>query len=256
MLSAGVIEKFIVIISPSALGYGKEYLVIVRKRGEKQNVFNKLSLLGDVLLEVQSLGGFSVFSLVLREYSEDKIQFLDDALKPATVETMIATDSHKTKAKLSNTDLSILKCLILNPRMETSEISKKLSISTKTVTRRLGVMRNTQTVKFSLLLNPASLRGYIHFAITMKIKEGTYQRILAKIYSDFPEYFLLHPPTAPQDTITVLFLSKDVFTADKILETIESYRGVIQTEVILPTKIMIHQEWLTKQIEKKLKEPV
>src|SRR5207249_6710263 len=96
LLSAGVIEKFIVIISPSALGYGKEYLVIVRKRGEKQNVFNKLSLLGDVLLEVQSLGGFSVFSLVLREYSEDKIQFLDDALKPATVETMIATDSHKT----------------------------------------------------------------------------------------------------------------------------------------------------------------
>lgn len=253
MLSSGVIDKFIAIISPSALGYGKECFVIVRKRGEKQNIFNNLSLLGDVILEVQSLGGASAFRLILREESEHKIQILVDALKPAIVEAVLATGSYKTKAKLSKTDLSILKCLILNPRMETSELAKKLSISTKTVTRRLGVMENNHTLKFSLLLNPASLRGYILFAVTMKIKEGVYQRILSNIYSDFPEYFLLHPPTLPQDTITVLFLSKDVFTADKILETIESYKGVIQTEVFLPTNIKLHQDWLIADIEKKLK---
>ncbi|HEX9319545.1 MAG TPA: winged helix-turn-helix transcriptional regulator [Nitrososphaeraceae archaeon] len=253
MLSSGVIDKFIAIISPSALGYGKECFVIVRKRGEKQNVFNNLSLLGDVILEVQSLGGASAFRLILREESEHKIQILVDALKPAIVETVLATGSYKTKAKLSKTDLSILKYLILNPRMETSELAKKLSISTKTVTRRLGVMEDNHTLKFSLLLNPASLRGYILFAVTMKIKEGVYQRILSKIYSDFPEYFLLHPPTLPQDTITVLFLSKDVFTADKILETIESYKGVLQTEVFLPTNIKLHQDWLIAEIEKKLK---
>jgi DNA-binding Lrp family transcriptional regulator len=253
MLSSGLIDKFIAIISPSALGYGKECFVIVRKRGEKQNVFNNLSLLGDVILEVQSLGGASAFRLILREESEHKIQILVDALKPAIVEAVLATGCYKTKAKLSKTDLSLLKCLILNPRMETSELAKKLSISTKTVTRRLGVMTDNHTLKFSLLLNPASLRGYILFAVTMKIKEGVYQRILSKIYSDFPEYFLLHPPTLPQDTITVLFLSKDVFTADKILETIESYKGVIQTEVFLPTNINLHQDWLTAEIEKKLK---
>jgi DNA-binding Lrp family transcriptional regulator len=253
MLSSGLIDKFIAIISPSALGYGKECFVIVRKRGEKQNVFNNLSLLGDVILEVQSLGGASAFRLILREESEHKIQILVDALKPAIVEAVLATGCYKTKAKLSKTDLSLLKCLILNPRMETSELAKKLSISTKTVTRRLGVMADNHTLKFSLLLNPASLRGYILFAVTMKIKEGGYQRILSKIYSDFPENFLLHPPTLPQDTITVLFLSKDVFTADKILETIESYKGVIQTEVFLPTNINLHQDWLTAEIEKKLK---
>jgi DNA-binding Lrp family transcriptional regulator len=163
MFSSGVIEKFIVIISPSALGYGKECLVVVRKRQEKQNVFNNLSLLGDVILEVQSLGGFSAFRLILKEESEHKIQFLADALKPAEVETMLVTDSYKTKIQLSKTDLSILKYLVLNPRIESSEIAENLSISTKTVTRRLRAMQNSHTLKFSLLLNPASLGGVYSF---------------------------------------------------------------------------------------------
>jgi DNA-binding Lrp family transcriptional regulator len=254
MFSSGVIEKFIVIISPSALGYGKECLVVVRKRQEKQNVFKNLSLLGDVILEVQSLGGFSAFRLILKEESEHKIQFLADALKPAEVETMLVTDSYKTKIQLSKTDLSILKYLVLNPRIESSEIAENLSISTKTVTRRLRAMQNSHTLKFSLLLNPASLGGYILFGITMNIKYGSYQKILSKVYLDFREYFLLLPPAMPQGTITVLFLSKDVFTADKILEIIESYKGVNQTEVFLPTKITLRQDWLTTSIDRKLRQ--
>ena len=254
MLSSGVIEKFIIIISPSALGYGKECLVVVRKRQEKQNVFNNLSLLGDVTLEVQSLGGFSAFRLILNEESEYKIQFLADALKPAKVETMLLTDSYNTETSLSKTDLSILKYLILNPRIESSEIAENLSISTKTVTRRLRIMLDSHTLKFGLHLNPASLRGYILFGITMNIKEGSYQKILSRVYSDFKEYFLLLPPAMPQGTITVLFLSKDVFTADKILAIIESYKGVEQTEVFLPTKIVLQQDWLTTAIDRRLRQ--
>jgi DNA-binding Lrp family transcriptional regulator len=253
LISSGVIEKYIIIISPSSLGYRKEYLVIVGKRVEKQNVYNNLSLLGDVILEVQSLGGISVFRLIVREESENKVQLLADALKPTPVETMLASGAYKTKKKLSNTDLSILKWLIQDPRMEVAEVSKNLSISSKTVARRLGVMQSNQAIKFSILMNPAALRGYILFAISMKIEVGMYQKILRRIYLDFPENFLLHPPAAPQDTITVLFLSKDVFTSDKILETIEAYNGVRQTTVFLPTKIKVYQEWLISGIEKKLK---
>jgi hypothetical protein len=87
----------------------------------------------------------------------------------------------------------------------------------------------------------------------MKIEVSMYQKILRRIYQDFPENFLLHPPAAPQDTISVVFLSKDVFTSDKILETIESYSGVRESEVFLPTKIKLYQEWLMSGIEKKLK---
>lgn len=252
MISTGVIEKFIVIISPSVLGYRKECFIVVRKRRDKQNVLDNLRLLGEVMLEVESLCGVSAFKLIIQEESEHKIQFLADALKPAIVETMLITNSYKTDARLSTTDLALVKCLISNPRLESSEIASKLAISTKTITRRLHIMQNDQTLKFSILLNPSSLRGYILFGITVNISEESYQKILAKIYSDFQEYFLLLPPTLPQDTITVLFLSKDVFTADKILETIESYNGVIQAEVFLPTKIKLQQEWLSSEIDKKL----
>jgi len=252
MISTGVIEKFIVIISPSVLGYRKECFIVVSKRRDKQNVLNNLRLLGEVILEVESLGGVSAFKLVIQEDMEHKIQFLADALKPALVETMLVTNSYKTNARLSTTDLSLIKCLISNPRLESSEIASKLEISTKTITRRLHTMQNDQTLRFGILLNPSSLRGYILFGITVNIGGASYKKILSKIYSDFQEYFLLLPPTLPQNTITVLFLTKDVFTADKILEIIESYNGVMQAEVFLPTKIKLQQEWLSSEIDKKL----
>jgi hypothetical protein len=63
------------------------------------------------------------------------------------------------------------------------------------------------------------------------------------------EYFLLLPPTLPQRTITVLFLTKDVFTADMILEKIESYDGVKQAEFFLPTKIILDQLYQLKYIQ-------
>ena len=252
MISTGVIEKFIVIISPSVLGYRKECFIVVSKRRDKQNVLNNLRLLGEVILEVESLGGVSAFKLVIQEDMEHKIQFLADALKPALVETMLVTNSYKTNARLSTTDLSLIKCLISNPRLESSEIASKLEISTKTITRRLHTMQNDQTLRFGILLNPSSMRGYILFGITVNIGGASYKKILSKIYSDFQEYFLLLPPTLPQNTITVLFLTKDVFTADKILEIIESYNGVMQAEVFLPTKIKLQQEWLSSEIDKKL----
>ena len=87
----------------------------VRKRRDKQNVLDNLRLLGEVMLEVESLGGVSAFKLIIQEGSEHKIQFLADALKPAIVETMLITNSYKTDARLSTTDLALVKCLISNP---------------------------------------------------------------------------------------------------------------------------------------------
>jgi DNA-binding Lrp family transcriptional regulator len=232
MISAGVIQKFLVIISPSVLGYKKECLIVVRNRRQKKNVLNSLKLLGDVVLEVQSLGGISAFRLLITNDSEDKIRFLAEAIKPAVVETMFMSGPPKSTTHLSKSDLAIVRCLVTDPRIESSNIAHKLGISTRTVTRRLHKMQDTHAVRFGVLLDPAS-----------------YQRILANIYSDLHEYFLLLPPTLPQRTITVLFLTKDVFTADMILEKIESYDGVKQAEFFLPTKIILDQLYQLKYIQ-------
>jgi DNA-binding Lrp family transcriptional regulator len=249
MVSAGVIQKFLVIISPSVLGYRKECLIVVRNRRQKKNVLNNLKLLGEVVLEVQSLGGISAFRLLITNDSEDKIRFLADAIKPAVVETMFMSGPPKSIMHLSKLDLAIVRCLVTDPRIESSDIAQKLGISTRTITRRLHKMQDTHAVRFGVLLDPASLRGYILFAVTVNIKDGSYQRILANIYSDLHEYFLLLPPTLPQRTITVLFLTKDVFTADMILEKIESYDGVKQAEFFLPTKIILDQLYQLKYIQ-------
>jgi Lrp/AsnC family transcriptional regulator for asnA, asnC and gidA len=173
MVSAGVIQKFLVIISPSVLGYRKECLIVVRNRRQKKNVLNNLKLLGEVVLEVQSLGGISAFRLLITNDSEDKIRFLADAIKPAVVETMFMSGPPKSIMHLSKLDLAIVRCLVTDPRIESSDIAHKLGISTRTITRRLHKMQDTHAVRFGVLLDPASLRGYILFAVTVKIKDGT-----------------------------------------------------------------------------------
>jgi hypothetical protein len=82
-------------------------------------------------------------------------------------------------------------------------------------------MQDTDALKFGILLDPASLRGYILTAISVNINDGSY-RDSTQYSCRLARILLTFPPTLPQQTITVLFLIKDVFTAGMILEKIES----------------------------------
>ncbi len=50
----------------------------------------------------------------------------------------------------------------------------------------------------------------------------------------------------------LVMLSKDVFTMDSILTRIESYEGVKKVDMVLPIRIEVHNEWITREINKKL----
>jgi DNA-binding Lrp family transcriptional regulator len=66
-------------------------------------------------------------------------------------EYSIAVTELSASTDLSETDLRVIRCLLLSgARMEISEIAKEVGISEKTATRRLNRMKEGAFIRFSL----------------------------------------------------------------------------------------------------------
>jgi Fic family protein len=118
------------------------------------------------------MGGISTFCLAIKEGQEDKLRLLLDSLKPASVRIMFTSklsqspsSSVHNKLELTETDLRIIKCLLSDPRMDLNDIARKISISARTVNRRLNKLKDENILKFFITCNPVHTLGYIQFAL-------------------------------------------------------------------------------------------
>ena len=263
MLSTGVIEEFVVKVNPVALGYGLSCMLIVREHTENTNdIVNRLNLLGDVSSHTKCLGGISAFCLAIKEGNEDKLKLLFDSLKLATVHIMFTSklsssssrSDLRNKDELSDTDLRVIKCLLSNPRMDLNEIGRKTSMSAKTVNRRLTRMRNNNVLKFFILCNPAYTLGYIQFGLIVNsVDKSFYNQIVERIYQELGENILCQPPVIdPENVITVILFSQDIFTANSILKKVESFNGVKRVELFIITETTNYHEWVLREIDRRL----
>jgi DNA-binding Lrp family transcriptional regulator len=196
MISAGVIEKFVVKVIPVALGYG---------------MFpSKLSSL------------------------------------PSSITS--------NKHELSETDLRIIKCLLSNPRMDMNDIARKTSISVRTANRRLTRLKDDNVLKFFILCNPVHTLGYIQFVLVVNtVDKSFYNQIVERIYEQLGENILFQLPVAdPDNVITLLLFSQDIFTADSILKKVESFNGVKNVELLVLTDTTSYDGWVLREIDKKL----
>jgi DNA-binding Lrp family transcriptional regulator len=257
MISTGVIEKFIVKVSPAALGYGLGCMLIVREHAaHTDDIIRRLNLLGDVSIHSRCMGGVSTFCLAIKEGHEDKLELLRDSLKPAIVHFMFTSPSYYSgiKHELSETDLRIIKCLLSNPRMESNAIAKKIAISARTVNRRLTRMKDNNILKFFIQCNPVSTLGYIQFVLVVNSADKSFNnQIVERIYVDLKDNILCQPPIIdPDNIITLILFSRDIFTADHILKEVESLTGVNRVELFILTGSNSYDEWELREIDKKL----
>jgi DNA-binding Lrp family transcriptional regulator len=112
---SGVIEKFVVRVNPAAFGY-RTALVLVRTSNgiTKDDVIQHVKQFGDLAYHVHHMGRTSVAALIINKPLDDNIiQSLNDFLKPATV-ISIAVSELSVSADLSETDLRIIRCLLLS----------------------------------------------------------------------------------------------------------------------------------------------
>jgi DNA-binding Lrp family transcriptional regulator len=255
MVRSGVIEKFIVRVNPAGFGYRTGLVLVKTNNGiTKDDVIKRVKQFGDLAYHVHHMGRSSVAALIINKSLDyNIIQSLNDCLKPATVSS-ITVSERSLSTDLSETDLRIIKCLLLSgARMEISEIAKELGISEKTTTRRLDRMKEGRLLDFSLQCDPAAMIGYVQFAIPITVVKSHYRSVNEHMYSEFQENILYHPSVIdPNDRLTFVLFGENVFTVDSVLAKVDSFEGVKSAGVYLLTKWQYYDDWIIKEINKRL----
>ena len=255
MLRGGIIEKFVVRVNPSGFGYRTAHVLVMRNNGiTKEDVIERIKQFGDLAFHVHHMGRTSMAALIIKECLDDKIiQSLNDSLKPATVKR-ISVFELPVSTDLSETDLRIIKCLLLSgARIEISEIAKELGISEKTTTRRLERMKEGSLLDFSLQCDPAAMIGYVQFTILINVEKSHYRSVYVRMYSEFQENILYHPSIIdPNDLLIFVLFAENVFMIDSVLAKVDSFEGVRNADVYILTKLQYYNDWIIREIDERL----
>ncbi len=257
MVRSGVIEKFVVRVNPAAFGYRTAIVLIRTSNGiTKDDIIQRVKEFGDLAYHVHHVGRTSVAALIIKKPLDEKIiQSLNDRLKPATVVSISVTElSVSASTDLSETDLRIIKCLLLSgARIEISDIAKEIGISEKTTTRRLNKMKEMRLLDFSLQCSPAAMIGYIQFVIPITVAKSQYHNILERMYSEFQANILYSPSVIqPEDQLTFILFGENVFVVDYVLARVNSFAGVKSADAYILTKLQYYDDWIMKEINKRL----
>jgi DNA-binding Lrp family transcriptional regulator len=250
MGSGGIFGNFIARVNPSVLGYSKFWLVYVKKsKGDEKHIQQSLRLLGDILYRAESLGNPLAFLLAIKEEAEEKFDLLVDALGQAFVEKQVISFP-SVEEQPTYTDLRIIWCLLANPRMKISDIARKISMSSKTVARRLDKMIENRILEFSTEVNPVAMRGYIVSVVSADIEKAPYVAIPESGF--VKDAFFLYSPWHSQNMIYWLCCTKDVFVLDSVVKAMESYLGVRKVDISFPIHKEYYEEVVTKNIQRRL----
>ena len=187
----------------------------------------------------------SVAALIIKRLLDDNIiQSINDRLKPATVVSNFVAELSVASIDLSETDLRIIKCLLLSgARTEISDIAKEVGISEKTTTRRLNRMKEMRLLDFSLQCSPAAMIGIIQFAIPIIVAKSHYHSVLERMYSEFQANILYSPGVIqPEDQLTFVLFGENVFMVDYVLARVNSFEGVKNADAYILTKLQYYDE--------------
>jgi len=256
MVRSGVIEKFVVRVNPATFGYRTALVLVKTSHGiTKDDVIQRVKEFGDLAYHVHHMGSTSVAALIIKKPLDDNIiQSLNDRLKPATVINIAVAELSVASNDLSETDLRIIKCLLLSgARIEISDIAKEVGISEKTTTRRLNRMKEMRLLDFSLQCSPAAMIGYIQFVIPITVAKFHYHNVLERTYSEFQANILYSPSLIePEDRLAFVLFGENVFVVDHVLARVNSFEGVKSADAYILTKWQYYDNWIVKEINKRL----
>jgi DNA-binding Lrp family transcriptional regulator len=256
MVRSGVIEKFVVRVNPAAFGYRTAIVLIKTSNGiTKDDVIQRVKEFGDLAYHVHHMGRTSVAAVIVKKPLDNNvIQSLNERLKPATTINIAVTELSVASTDLSETDLRIIKCLLLlGARVEVSDIAKEVGISEKTTTRRLNRVKECRLLDFSLQCSPAAMIGYIQFVIPITVAKSHYHNVRERMYSEFQANILYSPSIIqPKDQLTFVLFGENVFVIDYVLARVNSFAGVKSADVYILTKWQYYDDWIMKEINNRL----
>lgn len=239
-----------------------------------------LNRLGYILAEIEVLGGITIFRVAVRE-TNDEITRTDnnsaislsstDIIEKAIIASNwsnFQTSEHKRlQPYLTPTDLKIIRCLVLNPKIGLADIARRVSVSTRTGNRILNKLKDDGIIRFSIICNPTAMKGLVVFGLLIYVNDNEGSRIegqkknmkfgshkiLERLYTEFPEYpFLRSPLIGHDDIVIVSVFGNDVFAVDSMFKKILSYQEVKKAELFVFTGIKYHKNWIVKEVDRRL----
>lgn len=179
---------------------------------------------------------------------------LADALKPALVQSYVVGRYPPARQELRKTDFKIIKCLISNPRMAISEIARRIPVSSKTVSNRLAKMKENQILNFFVYTEPANMQGYVRFGMIIRLEENNSQKAAKQIYEELEKNFVMaFPMIIQEDVMAWQLIVRSIFEIDPAFKKIDSLDGVKGTEVFIPFRVDMYQDWMMKEIDNRIK---
>ena len=292
MVSKGVIQEYITDINFAVLGYRIYYIFTKHEEKSTKDSCNRrkmiiehLNRLGNIIAEIEILGEVSIFRVAVRETNNDditrknnedhvnssllKTDLIEKAI-PANNTGSFQTDanSRRQQTYLSPTNLKIIRCLVLDAQIGLADIARSASVSTKTGNRILNKLKDEGVVRFSVICNPAVMKGLVVFGLLIYVnddngrnviteryrsKKPSSHKVLERLYTEFSEYPFLRSPLLSHDNIVILSVfGNDVFAIDSMFKKILSFQEVRNAELYVFTTIKYHKDWIIKEIDRKL----
>lgn len=255
LIANNIIERFVANLNRALLFDEKlSSCILIVRRKDPDKIAQRLSLIGDSFLQVDCLGRVSVFNMTIRDEKtkKSKISSLAISLKDIRIYNLFMSKLSYQHITFNDSDLRIIKCLIEKPRIRISDVAKAISLSEKTIQRRLDRMQRYNLLEFTVLPNPAAIRGYIYFGMIISLEKLQYENIIKYIYSELEQHFLPPLPVISQEIIILSLYSDNYFDIEKILRNVESLEGVKQVEVIQAIRMRYSQTSLIEEIDNRL----
>ena len=251
MEGSGVIERFAVKVEPPVFGYGVLYIVV---SGQNINgILRQLSLVGEPFFAVPCVGGITVCSIVIKDEMQQKIELVSRLMKDVRVLTIFEAENPTHDTSLTRTDLEILEELMAHPRQKIEDISNSTGLSTKTVTRCIEKLHGHDGVQFTLVYDPTKIEDFIPHVILASIGNKT-KNTLAILEKEFSESFLQMPFIA-KNQIVLFMYSRNIFRMDDLTQKVTSIENVKSTDLFIPKKISLLEDWLKNAIKDARKSP-
>ncbi len=163
IVDEGVIN-YNLIIDATKFGFDIIYLLL-HVKSEMSVIEDRLGVIGKIGMCMKCIGDLYIITLLVHRINN--LERVIDMLLENLASIRIMVVRHAEPIRLSVNKLRIIKYLANKPRATNREISDMLGISSKTVKRSIDYLLNNGIIKFSLILNPAKLKGYINFSIVI-----------------------------------------------------------------------------------------
>ncbi len=245
MAKSGIIEKFTVKVDPPLLGLGVMYIVVSGQN--VKSILDQMNLVGKPFFVVPCIGGITVCGIVVKENLKEKIEIIKNLMKDIRVLSIFEAESSYADSNLTKTDLEILEKLLENPRQKIEIISKKVNLSTKTITRCIEKLNENDSIQFTLVYDPTKINEFIPHAILAWI-DNDLKKTLKILEKKFSESFLQIPFIA-KNQIVLFMYSKDIYSMDELVQKVRTTENIKSADLFIPKKMIFYNDWLKLAIK-------